>query len=925
MSTSSPLQPIPFDGAPALVVRGTKLLWLSADGEIDTPNPAQVRDWAGRDIPLVCHMPSVAAALDPQRTKNRGSGATLPTRDVLELFAFTRPAQLVLPTVAGVAELLGLPKPDTLEQQAMSLTHITQRLLSELALMRGNSDVQSIAFQMARAGWAWGPAVLATVDLGGGNTNGFEVWHRLEEWEDIPPEPLLQEHAVSAEAAEDQLKTLRPVGAEERPQQVSYTRGLATGFQPRRAVGMPQTILAEAGTGVGKTLGYIAPASLWARETGGTVWVSTYTKNLQRQVDQELAQLYPDPAIRQRKVVVRKGRENYLCLLNFEHFVRGGSFDTRRTIMAGLLARWVRHTRDGDMIGGDLPGWLAAHIDPGPEGSLTDRRGECIYSACPHYKKCFIERAVRKSRRAEFVVANHALVMIQAAMMTDPLTLPLRYVFDEGHHIFEAADSAFSARLSGAEGRELRRWLLGSEIRRSQNSRGLAARAEELCAGNDDAKEALYNIQRAAQRLPDEGWRQRLIDDAPHGPIETFLVHVRNIVRARVPDPDSFYDLEAMTGNIPEDAISAAQEAALAIKKLKKPMGDLKQAMDERLDNEADTLDTQTRVRLDATARSLERRQDLLSGWEQMLFALDKTEEETDTIDWFNITRYEGRDVDVGLHRHYIDPTRPFAHAVLQRSHGAVITSATLRDRLSTDESWSTAERRTGVQHLPEPAQRVSVSSPFDYAKQTEVLIVTDVKREDVAAVSAAFRELFKASNGSALGLFTAISRLRQVYGHLLDPLAEADIPLYAQHIDPIDNSSLVDIFKGDVRSCLLGTDALRDGVDVPGEALRLIVFDRVPWPRRTLLHTARKKKLGGDAYDDMLIRLKLKQAFGRLIRRADDYGVFVMLDSRTPTRLLEAFPSDVTVKRVGLADAIATVRNFMALKASEAKNSAPF
>ena len=135
---------------------------------------------------------------------------------------------------------------------------------------------------------------------------------------------------------------------------------------------------------------------------------------------------------------------------------------------------------------------------------------------------------------------------------------------------------------------------------------------------------------------------------------------------------------------------------------------------------------------------------------------------------------------------------------------------------------------------------------------------------------------------------------------------------LLAQHVDAMDNATLIDIFRGDRDACLLGTDAVRDGVDVPGDALRLIVFDRVPWPRPDLLHRARKSAFGGTAYEDQLTRLKLKQAFGRLIRRADDRGVFVLLDKAMPSRLLTAFPAEVTIERIGLKDAIERVKGFL-------------
>ena len=102
-----------------------------------------------------------------------------------------------------------------------------------------------------------------------------------------------------------------------------------------------------------------------------------------------------------------------------------------------------------------------------------------------------------------------------------------------------------------------------------------------------------------------------------------------------------------------------------------------------------------------------------------------------------------------------------------------------------------------------------------------------------------------------------------------------------------MSTATLVDIFRAEEDSCLLGTDAVRDGVDVPGRSLRLIVFDRVPWPRPDILHRARKPVFGGAAYDDRIARLRLRQAYGRLIRRADDRGVFV--DPRPPAAVAAA------------------------------------
>ena len=127
-----------------------------------------------------------------------------------------------------------------------------------------------------------------------------------------------------------------------------------------------------------------------------------------------------------------------------------------------------------------------------------------------------------------------------------------------------------------------------------------------------------------------------------------------------------------------------------------------------------------------------------------------------------------------------------------------------------------------------------------------------------------------------------------------------------------MDTGTLIDIFRAEENSCLLGTDAVRDGVDVPGRSLRLIVFDRVPWPRPTLLHRARKEAFGGADYDGMLARLRLKQAYGRLVRRATDHGVFVLLDRAMPSRFASAFPPGVALERMGLAEAVALTRRFL-------------
>ena len=913
---------------PALVATARGALWLTPDGEIERLSAPDAALRAAGNPPLCVHAPAIAARLGLD---------SLPARDLLELYAFVRPASFCLPTVRGLAEALDLPSDDELA----TLPAIAKSLVDELEDMAAlaSPELKDIALSMARGSWVWGDTVLRALNIDPNPARkprpgaGLDIWKSLPAWEDPPPAPPPSSEPVEPREARLRLAQMVAAGpnmAEARPTQSDYASAASQAFAPREEEDRPNVVLVEAGTGVGKTLGYVAPASLWAEKNGAPVWIATYTRNLQRQIDNELDRLHRDSAEKRRRVVIRKGRENYLCLLNFQEAVQRTGLMPENAVGLGLLARWALASRDGDMIGGDLPAWLLDLIGRFRIQRLADRRGECIYSACEHYKKCFVERTIRRARTADIVIANHALVMVQAAMGgLDDATRPLRYVFDEGHHLFDAADGAFGAHLSGVEASDLRRWLLGAEGRRGSRARGLERRVTDLLSEDAEAQGALRRLLDLAQRLPSPNWQTRLADGNVLGPAEEFLALVRQQARARANAEDQGFGMECDVRPLNPGILAAADKLADTFEEMLKPVRRLRAALKTKLETEADKLDSGQRGRIEGVARSLTNRCELtLEAWRSMLRGLHNDADKA-FVDWFAIERSQNRETDVGMYRHYLDPTEPFGNAVIKPAHGAVITSATLRDSLgltapANDENqnaladWTSAEARTGTSHLLAPALHAAMASPFDYAQATRVLIVRDVKRDDADQVASAYRELFLAAGGGALGLFTAIGRLRATYQRIAPALEEAGLPLYAQHVGGMDAATLVDIFRAEEHSCLLGTDAVRDGVDVPGRSLRLIVFDRVPWPRPDILHRARKaawkEKLGGgaNAYDDMLARLRLKQAYGRLIRRADDRGVFVMLDSRLPSRLLGAFPAGVSIERTGLAEAIAAVRAFL-------------
>ncbi|MGQ0527932.1 MAG: ATP-dependent DNA helicase [Alphaproteobacteria bacterium] len=905
----------------ALTVNANRACVLSTDGELKTLTHEQARMALHRKPVLVCHAPYTRARL---QTKD------LFGFDVLELYAFVHPARFCVPTPHGLCKALGLSAPASADDMPGALFDITRALLQDLSFdpYKAKADPLSIAAVMGLngKGWPWAKymhaALGASYDAAAivtGKTS-LNVWRHLPEWAEEAPEPPAGHFGVSAGEATERLERLLQQGEgrpEAREEQKEYAAHIAKMFAPAENIETPHVVLAEAGTGVGKTLGYIAPASVWAEKNNGPVWISTYTKNLQRQINQELDRLYPDPELKDLHVGIRKGRENYLCLLNFEDTAAGAGLahHINHAVGAGLMARWIAASKDGDMHGGDFPGWLPSLIGFQYSTGLADRRGECIYSACDHYHRCFVEHSVRKSKRARIVVANHALVMIQSALSQPGDDLPGRYIFDEGHHLFSAADSAFAGHLSARESRDLRRWILGAEGGRKSRARGLTRRAEDLLEGDAKGLEILQEILHRAGMLSAEGWAKRLKDSAPMGPAEQFFMLVYKQVQARARGRDEGYSLECEVHPMIELIPKCGRELRLALTALQAPMNALAGLFRRKLADDAGLLDGDTRRRLESLAAAIERRSRMtLQHWIEILESMEYGYTRAQFVDWMEVERMDGQSVDIGLYRHWVDPMKPFAASLKPHLQGMAVTSATLRDHEGEDEAaWAAARMRAGADTLSTDIQAASFPSPFDYAAQTKIYIINDVNKFENDQVAGAYRALFEASRGGGLGLFTSIQRLRKVHEKIAPPLAEQEMTLYAQHIDNIDTGTLVDIFREDVHACLLGTDAVRDGVDVPGEALRLIVFDRVPWPRPTILHKARRTATGGREYDEMLTRLKLKQAFGRLIRRADDRGVFVMLDSGFPSRLHSAFPKDVEIIKTGLAEAIKGIGEFLA------------
>lgn len=958
----------------ALTLHAGRIMSLTPEGE---RFEADALTWQPlRDVKyLLCHRQWIERRLS-QRLED-------PVFDILELFFFLHPTLTPPPTLPGLCRALGLQEPCGQKAETSALTELAAHLLRDIQT-RTQEDIAHLAAytqEMMRDNWAWGPDVL----LACGKvepikrSQAFAVWERLPKWRDAPnagtPVAVAGQDPISDTEVLDTLAhalETKGVDREDRPEQRSYTLGVAQGLNATYDIdemdsdGNPllrgtQVTLAEAGTGVGKTLSCLAAAKAWSVRNGGRVWISTYTRNLQQQTESEARRLFQDAKELSRKVAIRKGRENYICLLNLQESELQGEGllqNMRPHIARTLMTNWAGATRDGRLTAGDFPGWAAEVIGMRYVSELADRRGECIHTSCRFYSCCFSERMIRHSHRAQIVIVNHALTLSllsrhaelnngekEGASGGDELTAaPLadRIIFDESHHLLSVADDAFATFLTGSEAAELRRWLMGRNGGGRQRARGLAGRLSDILEIDAQATEIISDLSRHTARLPAQGWRQRVFSSQPVGRTERFLSKVFQHVMACNASNQSPYSFETGLDKLPNSLKEAAAELLEGLRDLVHDLNRLQAVMVQLLDAKPSPAQ-EIRSRIVAASQGLEGHvQGTLNGWISMLndiiIDMDNGNETSgaleseEMINTLIIERNDGRNFDVGYTRRFRDPGAALMATLDATVSSVVMTSATLRDVGADTEieikpenhpenhpenypetlpkTWDGALRLTGTRHAHQPVQTLKTDSPFDYNAQTKVLVVTDVDKAKSQQVSGAVGDLMLASEGGGLALFTAISRLKTIY-HMTKPRLEAaGLLTLGQHVDELSSTALIDIFRAEEDSCLFGVDAVRDGIDVPGRSLRLMICDRVPWGRADRTHRLRKASMGKN-WEDALVRLRLRQAYGRLIRRATDRGVFVILDAATPSRLLSAFPEGVTAERVSLKDAIEITAHF--------------
>jgi len=663
---------------------------------------------------------------------------------------------------------------------------------------------------------------------------------------------------------------------EDRPSQREMARLISSLFS-RGGVG-----LIEAGTGVGKSLGYLIPALRWAAESGERTVVSTNTITLQEQLTGKdlpfLAEALTDQKVR---FALLKGWRNYLCLQRLEQARAQGPalFDDAASVELAAIEAWAEKTTDGSLA--DLP-------DP-PRGEVWDEvaaEGDlCTRLRCPHFERCFVFTARRAAAQADVIVVNHHLLMADLAVRRasqrwdEAAVLPAfkRLVIDEGHHLEDAAASHLGQEVS-------RRSLERLFNRLDRRGKGLLPALERaLSKGTDLLSVASLDLVRA--RLAPSLHTSRVKAAALCDLLSGWLA-VRDEPQVRL--TDAFAD-DAIWG----DGLGVALDDLLAEIDL---LGDGLRMVRERL--ESDERRAEELAPLLNEVRGVTRR--LAGAGDALRAALRPDRDGLPRVRWLERRGGEG---NVGATAVPLDLAPVLREDLFRRVETAVVTSATL----AVGDGFDFLTRRLGLDDPELEPVTATLASPFSYPTQAVLAIPSDFPAPNLdggahfARTLGAAEDLIAFAGGGVFLLFTSHRDVREAARVLRERGVAGAHPLLVHGEAPRDD--LLRRFRAHGDAVLVGTASFWEGVDIPGRALRGLVLARIPFRVPTEPVTAAQCEAieaeGRSAFDEYMIphaALRLKQGFGRLIRTADDRGVVVICDPRVVTkgygrRLLQGLP----------------------------------
>ena len=683
-------------------------------------------------------------------------------------------------------------------------------------------------------------------------------------------QPLDTRELASTLRAGGALRRLHP-GYEQRSGQIALLQSACDAFNDEVIVA------AEAGTGIGKSLAYLIPAVAWAAANDERVVVSTATINLQQQLLAQDLPLVQRILGTQVKSCLVLGRSNYLCLRRLRDAYAEAQgmasasaagaeepLDESTAAEVRALYDWSLASPTGSR--NDLPFSAGA-----ASWELVCSEGDaCSALRCPDRDACFVLRARREAAAARLLVVNHHLLFADLAVrlagaqgrgaLQSAAVLPgfARVVLDEAHAIESSAQSFFSERLSRSS---LERLAARLASPRRGGIRGLVPRRADWFVGAGQEVGALVaeveRLRRLAQRLERAGGA--LLAGAPAvvlgGP-----------------------HLDAVLESLAAVAATAARIATVVVAAL--------DHLDPADQESGDAVELRIQVRrLRAVAQLCE----------QLGVAADAPQSgpaaAADTVRWVEGRRRRDGSTAAWLVMTPVEVAPLLRAALFERYPSVVLTSATLTvagefgfwcGRVGLDGNLG---RAVFTEQYPSPfayREQVLLGIPFDAPEPTSADHQAWLGRYLVPAL--------RASRGRALVLFTSYAMLERCYAPVQGALARDGIVVLRQGEE--DRHRLLRRFREDTASVLLATDSFWEGIDAPGETLSLVVICRLPFAVPThpvaVAQMARVAATGADPFADLTLPravMRVRQGFGRLIRRHDDRGVVLLLDARLARR----------------------------------------
>lgn len=663
---------------------------------------------------------------------------------------------------------------------------------------------------------------------------------------------------------------------EDRESQRAYARAI-TKLYNTGGIG-----LFEAGTGVGKSLGYLMPALRWAARNGERTVVSTNTINLQEQlVGKDLPSIAEAVSDQPVRFALLKGWRNYLCLQRLDHAMSIGASLFEPDVVDELhtISEWAKQTPNGSL----------SDLAVAPRDEVWDEVAAesdlCNRLQCPFFSRCFLFAARREAAQADVLVANHHLLLADLAVRAasqnwdDAAVLPpyARLIVDEGHHLEDAAAAHLGDSISA-------RGLHRVFSRLERRGKGLLPTLRLRLAGRKDLLSAA-SLDHVEGRLDPALRSARFQADQVFSLLNELLVASDSAMLRLTRDFD--------THPVWEQGLEASlTDLSREIELLGEGLRLIRERMDA--DPEMSLTHAQLLNEMTGVARRLEKARDALEG------TLRPAAGATAAVRWIEA---RGKDRNIAATTVPLDLAPILRENLFRRVDTAIVTSATL----TADRRFVFLANRLGLTESDVEPEVGVFPSPFRYQDQALLAIPTDGPAPNVDApghfelVLRCAADVARVADGGMFVLFTSRRDVRAAADALRATAISGRWPLLVHGEDQRD--TLLRRFRGDGRAILLGTSSFWEGVDVPGDALRALVLARLPFrvPTEPLVAAQAEaiEARGGDAFRDYMLphaALRLKQGFGRLIRSHADRGVVVLCDPRAVSKaygeeLLDALP----------------------------------